>query len=123
MNRVCLIYENIGEVVAPSLILVFHFQYVLSHVGVMYLDETGAVGAGAGALAAPAVHVSLVLSRVNEATTEVGAEVEVEVGAEAEAIDNTNDVFYAMVTYSDYCSYYYCSFVITDAHVQRYSFG
>lgn len=121
MNRVCLIYENIGEVVAPSLILVFHFQYVLSHVGVMYLDETGAVGA----LAAPAVHVSLVLSRVNEVTTEVGAEVgaEVEAGAEAEAIDNTNDVFYAMVTYSDYCSYYYCSFVITDAHVQRYSFG
>ena len=87
----------------------------------MYLDETGAVGAGAGALAAPAVHVSLVLSRVNEATTEVGAEVEA--GAEAEAIDNTNDVFYAMVTYSDYCSYYYCSFVITDAHAQRYSFG
>lgn len=81
----------------------------------MYLDETGAVGAGA--LAAPAVHVSLVLSRVNEVTTEVGAEVE------AEAIDNTNDVFYAMVTYSDYCSYYYCSFVITDAHTQRYSFG
>ena len=119
MNRVCLIYENIGEVVAPSLILVFHFQYVLSHVGVMYLDETGAVGAGA--LAAPAVHVSLVLSRVNEVTTEVGAEVEA--GAEAEAIDNTNDVFYAMVTYSDYCSYYYCSFVITDAHAQRYSFG
>ena len=83
----------------------------------MYLDETGAVGAGAGALAAPAVHVSLVLSRVNEVTTEV------EAGAEAEAIDNTNDVFYAMVTYSDYCSYYYCSFVITDAHAQRYSFG
>jgi hypothetical protein len=111
---VCLIYENIGEVVAPSSILVFHFQYVLSHVFLMYLAETVVVGAGVLAvLAVLAVLVSLVLylCLVNEEKAGAGV------------IDNTNDVFYAMVTYSDYCSYYYCSFVITDAHAQRCSFG
>jgi hypothetical protein len=91
-----LIYENIGAIVAPFSILVFHFQYVLFHVSLMYLGETVV------ALALAVLDV-LTYVFVNERS----------VAREAEANDNTNDVSYAKANDLDYYYYYYCSFVMS----------
>ena len=89
-----MIYENIGAVVAPFSILVFHFQYALFHVSLMYLGETVV------ALALAVLDV-LTYVLVNERS----------MAREAEANDNTNDVSYAKANDLDY--YYYCSFVMS----------
>ena len=97
----CLIYENIGAIVAPFLILVFHFQYALSHVSLMYLGETVAA-----VLAADLAMVSYVVL-VNDDQTALKTLVVVA------ANDNTNDVFYARVNDLDYYYYYYYSCVVS----------
>ena len=99
-----LIYENIGAIVAPFLILVFHFQYALFHVSLMYLGGTAAVE----------VLDALIYLHVNERS------VARSMAREAEN-DNTNDVSYARANDLDYyCyGYCYCSFVChTDNHVE-----
>jgi hypothetical protein len=95
-----LIYGSIREVVAPSSILVFHFQYALFHVSLMYLGETVAA-----VLAAALAIVSYVVL-VNDDQTALVAAVAV-----VAANDNTNDVSYARANDLDY--YYYCSFVVS----------
>ncbi len=98
----CLICENIGAIVAPSSILVFHFQYALSHVSLMYLGETLAA-----VLAAALTMFSYVVLVIDDQTALVVV-----------ANDNTNDVSYARASdldYYYYCYCYYCygSFVVS----------
>ena len=105
---VCLIYENIGEVVAPSSILVFHFQYALFHVSLMYLGET--VAAVLAAALAMVSYVVLVIDDQTALTTRVVA---------AAANDNTSDVSYARANDLDYYCYCYGSFVVSHGQPRR----